>query len=86
MHIDLSFSSAPEAIKFCFGWHATHNTTSVCPTNFCTICLFCRFQIYTHLSSLPLTIYFPAVVLNDAKQQYIELACPLYVFKHLLDW
>lgn len=44
----LSPSSAPDAMMFSVGWHATHSTTSLWPLSTCTISFVCRFQMYTH--------------------------------------
>lgn len=54
----------------------------VCPCNFCTISLVCKFHIYTILSSEPLTIHLPPVTEKLANIQYFSFLCPEYVLRH----
>lgn len=78
----LSFPSAPDAIMFWVGWHATDITVSVWPSNFWTIFLLWSSHKYTQLSSEPLTMYFPFVIENVEGMQYFEFTCPAYVFRN----
>lgn len=55
----------------------------VWPSNFCTISLVCKFQIYMQWSSLPDTIHLPPVTLKLANMQYFSFLWPAYVLRHL---
>lgn len=66
-----------EQIVDSFVYHTMKASIPECPDSFCTISLVCKFQMYTKLSSEPLTIHLPPVTEKLAKIQYFSFLCPV---------